>query len=388
MRRGSFAAQVAVSAIGFAMLASTLAGGVLLGAFPPWLVAMGAIAVVTVLFGLFRQAAGSMRDSLASAACSVFVLLSTVFAYLIAANHSRPIDLTRYGTHSLSEQTRSYIASLSVPIRLTVFATSDRHDDYADFLTQYERLSPMLEIRILDPSADTEIARRYNPKGVFPGEAFVETVDAPTRNVQQFAFEALDRYRENTVTNAILRLERGRDEKIYVVPGRGGRSLEAPKNPRPNQPDTSLSVFAEALERQMTTVAELNLASVAAVPDDAACVVIAAPETDFPPAELEVLRSYLDEGGSMLVLVEPMLRRDLDGLNELLAEAGIRVPNGVLVDGAPAAGDPVTIAVRVDGPHPIAEACGNAVFAMPMARPVDATADAQERSRVWKSRAE
>lgn len=381
MRRGSVAAQVFVSATGFAMLASTLAGGIVLGAFPPWLIAMGAIAIVTILFGLFRQAAGSLRDSLASVAASVFVVVSAVFVYLIAANHSRPVDLTRYGAHSLSEQTRSYVASLSVPIRLTVFASSDRQDDYADFLGEYRRLSPMLDIRIVDPTVEVELARGYDPKGVFPGEAFVETLDGPTARVQRFAFDAMDRYRESTVTNAILRIERGRDEKVYVVSGRGGRGLVAPKTKRPNQPDTSLSVFAEALERQVTTVAELNLASVDSVPDDAACVAIAAPETDFPPAELEILRNYVDEGGSLLVLLEPTFRRDLDGLLELLGEACIEAPNGVLVDGAPGAGDPLSVAVRVEGPHPIAEACGNAVFAVPMARPVVGASNARELAR-------
>lgn len=379
--RGSIASQVAVPAIGFAMLAGTLAWGVAMGAFPAWLLAMGAVAIATILFGLFRQEGGSLRDSVASVAYSAFFAICAAFAYLIAANHSQPVDLTRTGVHSLSEQTRAYLSTLSVPIRLTVFSSPDRRDEYGDFLARYQALSPLLQVHIADPSVEVELARSFDSKGVYPGEAFVETVDSPSPRRQRFAFDAHDRFRENTVTNALLRLERGKDEKIYVVDGRGGRPLEAPARVRKGQPDTSLSKFAEVAARQAMTVGKLNLASVATVPEDAACLVIAGPETDLPPAEAEVLRAYLDEGGSLMVLLEPMLRRDLEALMGVVAEGGLQSPNGVLVDSAPGAGNPVSIAVRPVGEHPIVEGTGDRIFPMGIARSVRGTADAKERSR-------
>ena len=77
------------------------------------------------------------------------------------------------------------------------------------------------------------------------------------------------------------------------------------------------------------------LAQTGAVPDDATVVVVAGPKTDFLPREIDALKKYLDEGGKLLLLIDPPDKADSPPLTNLIALAhdwGIDVGNDVVVD--------------------------------------------------------
>ncbi len=98
------------------------------------------------------------------------------------------------------------------------------------------------------------------------------------------------------------------------------------------------------LYRQLTAagyrVERLDLSAVKAVPEDAGLVVISAPVYDFQKAaatssyvaELTKLENYLANGGRMYVALNPDYTEKLPRLTAFLAEYGIGVESGVLVD--------------------------------------------------------
>ena len=55
------------------------------------------------------------------------------------------------------------------------------------------------------------------------------------------------------------------------------------------------------------------------------------PPTRYTPADSDVVRAYLERGGSLLMLVEPDYMVD-QTLASVLAEAGIRLGDGFVVD--------------------------------------------------------
>ena len=77
------------------------------------------------------------------------------------------------------------------------------------------------------------------------------------------------------------------------------------------------------------------LAQTGAVPADAAVLVIAGPDIDFLPAEVELLRGYLEGGGKALFLLDPPETTealDVPNLVELIAEWGIEIGRDFVVD--------------------------------------------------------
>ena len=71
------------------------------------------------------------------------------------------------------------------------------------------------------------------------------------------------------------------------------------------------------------------------MPDDASVVVVAGPQTDFFPPEIDALKTYLDKAGKLLLELDPPDKADSPPLTNLIALAhdwGIDVGNNIVVD--------------------------------------------------------
>jgi hypothetical protein len=73
----------------------------------------------------------------------------------------------------------------------------------------------------------------------------------------------------------------------------------------------------------------LPLAEYKTVPVDADMLMIMAPEQPFLEHELEVLKDYLERGGSLLVTISPKVRT---GLEKLLEEYNVKVGDNIVLD--------------------------------------------------------
>jgi ABC-type uncharacterized transport system involved in gliding motility auxiliary subunit len=111
------------------------------------------------------------------------------------------------------------------------------------------------------------------------------------------------------------------------------------------------------------------------VPSDCAALVEANPRTRYTGADSEVVRGYLQRGGSLLLLVEPDYLVD-ETLAAVLAEVGIRFGEGYVVDPVEHYfTDDQMIAVTRYTRHPITRALALSIY--PGARPVEAIAAPQ-----------
>ncbi|MBI4582052.1 MAG: Gldg family protein, partial [Planctomycetes bacterium] len=109
--------------------------------------------------------------------------------------------------------------------------------------------------------------------------------------------------------------------------------------------------FKEALDRDNFKADTLNLATTRAVPDDAAAVVVAGPANPFLPEEKDALNAYLDRGGSLMVLMDPQSKADL---NDLFSRWDVQFSNYMVVEPARAfLGDARVPVVDTYGAHAI-----------------------------------
>jgi hypothetical protein len=122
------------------------------------------------------------------------------------------------------------------------------------------------------------------------------------------------------------------------------------------------------LEKLGLSTRKISFATGQPIADDCAVVVEANPRTRYSPGESEILRRYLERGGSAMLLVEPDYVLD-ESIAALLARAGIRVGNGVIVDPKDHYfTDEQMIAVSRYGNHPVTR--GLSLSFYPGARPL------------------
>lgn len=369
--RVSWVRAMALPVLGALMLASALVWGMVLGAFPAWLVGMGALGMAVMLLGVFWSQAGAIGPTITSIAYCFFVAMAVVFAYLISANHSERVDLTTGRLHTLSPATVSFLKSLEEPVEVTVFADLRDHPVLEDWGRLYESETPRVQVEVVDPELDRGRALQF-AEAVLPGDAWATVrgeTESTTRRVK-FSLKPDSPRFEGDLSNALLRAVMGSNDRVYVLTGLGMRPLELPANTRPGTPDFSIGNFARLLSERALPVFPLSLGQVREIPADAAAVIIAGPTADLFDNDREMLLEYLDEGGSLFVLIEPQVREgELKNLEAVLAHAGIQAPNRVMVDPL---GRPTNTAVRGArlSPHPIVQASGPVELSFDFTRPL------------------
>jgi len=283
---------------------------------------------------------------------TLFFLGILVFIVLIAEKHPWRMDLTESGSFTLSEQTRNVLKTLDQPIQVKgFFATAAQDETKArDLLETYRFQTDNIRYEFIDPDRNPELARRYEIRTygtlVLEGYGRRQTVQAAD---------------EENLTNAILKLVREQEKKIYFLKGHGERSFESADK-------DGYSNLRSSLARDNYAVEELNLLQQAEVPDDAAVLVIAGPKKPLFPQELDSIRRYLDRGGRVTALLDPY--HD-GGMREFLAGYGIELIDDIVIDKLSRVfgGSYLMPVVSEYGSHKITENFGIAAF-FPEARSV------------------
>jgi ABC-type uncharacterized transport system involved in gliding motility auxiliary subunit len=154
---------------------------------------------------------------------------------------------------------------------------------------------------------------------------------------------------ESALTNALVKLTRGKAKKIYFLTGHNERPVDGEEAGK----GEGFQQAKEALANENYTVETLLLATKPDVPEDADAVVIAGPTRPFHESEIPALQRYLEKGGGLLVMLDPRAHTDLYAK---LAEWGIEVGDDVIVDqGLSAQGQPLTFFALDYPAHPITE---------------------------------
>jgi ABC-type uncharacterized transport system involved in gliding motility auxiliary subunit len=293
---------------------------------------------------LATMAKRQVRYGALSFASIVIVLALLVGVNYFARKYSKRWDLSANRDFTLSDQTRSVIASLKEPLSFRVYARPEAMQNFENRLSEYARLSSLVKVEYLD--FDKERPRAAQDVVRAPGTIVVEY----QRRIERITTTA----DEQEVTGAIVKAVQGRQRKVYFLTGHDEKDLEG------QEPQNSYSLARQWLQRDNISCETLTLAQHADVPTDGDVVMMAGPTRDYDPTEIAQLRRYLNRGGKLLIMIDPPARTDSPPLTNLIAfiaEWGITVGNDVVFDfdqksQAPGRG-PLAPVVSRYGRHPI-----------------------------------
>ena len=289
------------------------------------------------------------------ATLSMLLILGVV--NFIAVQYAPRIDLTEGGLFTLSPESQSVVSNLEQPVRVVVFDASLNPNDQ-QLLESYRKINDNLTYEHINPFQDPNAAREFNVSGE-GREVHIDTGES-TLFVQTLGAQGLN---EQDLTNKLAQLSRDRNAVVYFLEGHEEFTIDGSAS--------GYAQAAEALAADNFTVETLNLAQTAAVPDDANAVIIAGPKQAFFEPEIEALETYLNQGGSVLLMVDPQTE---PGLDSLLNDWGVSLDERLIVDasntGQIVGLGPAAPLVTNYGDHPITEAFNNGRSFYPLARPV------------------
>lgn len=276
---------------------------------------------------------------------SLFFIGILVFVVLIAERHPWRADYTESGSYTLSEQTLNILKSLEKPISIKAFfATASPEQGKAkDLLDTYCYYDKRITYEFIDPDRQPEVAKRYEIRAY--NTLVLEGYDKK---------QTLQTADEESITNALLKMTRKEEKKIYFLIGHGERAPE-------NSGKEGYSTAQSALQKENYTVLPLNLLQQPKVPPDAAALIVAGPKKPLMTQEIESLKEYLSRGGKIMAFLDPFSD---GGLQEFLKSHGILLGNDVIVDKLSRVfgGSYLMPVVTEYGPHKITEGFEVATF--------------------------
>ena len=292
-------------------------------------------------------------------------MLFIMVNYLSSRRYTR-IDLTKTKIATLSDKTRQVLTQLKNPVTIIVFYQPQRPKEeggspeplyplITDLLQEYERFTNKLTIERVDPYRDRARAEqlvkqlsidRLNlvifqsglpaaPQRDKDGTAqagarhkYLSDTDLADFDYSSMANSGAPTMKafkgEEAFTSAILSVTQNAQPLVWLTTGHGEKSLTS------KAPD-GLAELKQSFEQANMRLEEVTLLERPTIPSDVQLVVIAGPVRRFTETELLSLESYLEGGGRLLALIDPL---DNTGLDGLLEHWGIQLGMDIVVDPA------------------------------------------------------
>ena len=292
---------------------------------------------------------------------AVFVILGLI--NFMVSRHPTRIDLTEGQLFTLSPESQQVVRS-SPAVKVWIFDGQQNSQD-RDLLENYQRQNPKFLFEFVDPEANPGLASSFSIKNSGENrDVYLELQSSQRRQFVQ-SISPQTRLSENRITSGILQLTSDRRSKLYFLQGHGERSLDAGQG--------AISQAAQALKDQNFVGEPLNLGLTEKVPADAVAVMVVGPVRPLPEAETKALQDYLNQGGNLLVAVDPTIK---SGLDKLLNLWGAKLDDRVVINASDRqvrGKGPTAVVIAQYGEHPITKDFRNSNSIYPLARPLEIT---------------
>jgi ABC-type uncharacterized transport system involved in gliding motility auxiliary subunit len=252
---------------------------------------------------------------------NVLALTLAVTVILVAVNwladrHDKRWDLTKSQRFSFSEQTRKVLGGLKEDIKITYFHQKAAMENGRMRLEIYEALSPHIKAEFVDPMVDPVKAEAFDARSP---QLPIIVLDRGSRR------EKITSDSETDITNAIIKVSRDTKKTVCFMEGEGERDIDDNQGPGVANAKAALAAGNYVAQR-VSPIRDGKL------PEACTVVIIAGPSKDLLPQVIDVVRSYVKNGGKVLFLVEWERQGSFPNLVALLKEWNVEVQNNVIWD--------------------------------------------------------
>jgi ABC-type uncharacterized transport system involved in gliding motility auxiliary subunit len=248
--------------------------------------------------------------------------LGIVFAAnYIVYNNPQSWDLTEDKSNTLAPETMQILATLPAKVNATAFYSINLDRSSADeLLLKFKTNSGgRFDYRFVDPDLDPVTARENGITG--DGKILLQMGE--TKEIASFASET-------EIARALIRLISPEPRTVYFLEGHGEPGIGAGG-------PLSYSIAKSTLESKNYIVNSLNLLITNSIPEDALAIVVAGPTKPVSRQEVNLLKKYVDEGGSLMVMEDPRIFTEFGDAPDPLADYltsdwGITLNDDVVID--------------------------------------------------------
>lgn len=298
---------------------------------------LGLGALLLLLYAVFRPDDVRLMLSGRQFRYGLNTILSVLFVVAIAAilyyvayrNNDWRYDMTEAGEFTPLPETLELLEGLDEPVKVIGFYSpqlSFQQEEARTTLDSLTAYTEQISYEFEDPVTNPVLVERYE---LTQDGTLVFTRGEGEAQV----FSKADSLSERDLHAALIQVLNPQEKVLYFLTGHGEAAYDG-------LDEQGMGQIQASLEEVGFTLANLNLFTEGAVPADASAVVVVDPQSAIPAEEVEALRTYLNEGGSLFVAQDFPISEQMfnaaatgtDTLAPLLADWGIDVKLDVIVD--------------------------------------------------------
>jgi ABC-type uncharacterized transport system involved in gliding motility auxiliary subunit len=248
------------------------------------------------------------------------VLAVAVVVNVLANRYDKSYDATSNKRYSLSDQTKKIVKGLKQDATILYFNQSTHFQEGRDLLSEYSSLSPRVHIQYVDPDKDPQLTRADNVRDL--GTAVVQ-IGAKKEAAQSMT--------EEGITGAFIRDLKSGARTVCFVAGSGEHQID-------NSDRDGLSRFKDLLTGESYETRSIDLLTHAQVPSDCTSLVVAGPTHDYQQPEVDAIKTYVENGGRALFLLDPPIGTGPtaiapnDALTAVLSGWGVTADKNLILD--------------------------------------------------------
>lgn len=241
----------------------------------------------------------------------------------------KTVDVTSQKIYSLTDTTRDFLKELQEDVTIYVLAGEDSRDvTLATTLERFQDATEHITVEYVDPAVNPRFYMQYTDTAVSAHSLIVvsekrnKIVDYSSVYETEYDYTT---YTSNTtgydgegqLTSAIAYVTSDSMPKVYILEGHGETALS--------------STFTDAVKKENMEYESINLMNYDAVPEDAHCLVIDAPTSDFSEDDLQKILTFMENGGNALV-ISTWTGQELPNFHKFLEAYGLSVTDGLVIE--------------------------------------------------------
>src|SRR5689334_21404678 len=316
----------------------------------------------------------------------ILVIIAVLGALNFLANrYTKSYDSTANKQFSLSDQTIKVVKGLKSDVQINYFDDATRFPQARDLLDRYSALSPKLKVEFIDPVKKPQQAKSAG----YRRDANI-LIDSGLRK------EEAKTLSEEEITGALIRSLKTGERNVCFVSGsnehkiddsdRQGYSAVKEAIERNNYKTKTVSLLQSGAQAVPATAAITPgspppAAGKMEVPKDCTLLVVAGPQHDYMQPETDAIKTYVENGGHALIMLDPPLKLARSETDEnttlvaLLDSWGVTVNKDLALDTSGIGqifqlGPEVPLVVSYES-HAIVNQMKDVATAFPLSRTID-----------------
>ena len=272
------------------------------------------------------------NGSYSSVMIVVFVAIIIVINMIVGNLPSKytQLDISAEKLYTIGDETKAMLKDLDKDVTIYQIAQSGSEDEtISNLLQRYADESEHITVEVKDPVVNPKFVSEYTTDNLSSNSLIVVCGDRNKvinyNNIYQseldyntYSYNTTGFDGEGQITSAIAYVTSEDLPILYTLEGHGEQELD--------------STIKEDVEKANMDIQSLNLLTEGSVPDDASCLLINSPTSDFSDDEKDAIITYLENGGKAMIFSD-YTGTEMKNFDAILENYGVKRAEGLVFEG-------------------------------------------------------